>query len=133
MPDVNTSAPVNLIRTGSQFDAGDNPQPGTALCLSGGGYRAMLFHVGALWRLNECGYLKKLARISSVSGGSIAAALLGMKWARLQFDLNHGIARAFEAEVVDPIRRLASRTIDRGAVLGGIFLPGSISDKVTEA
>lgn len=28
-----------------------------ALCLSGGGYRAMLFHLGALWRLNELGYL----------------------------------------------------------------------------
>ena len=26
---------------------------GMALCLSGGGCRAMLFHVGALWRLHE--------------------------------------------------------------------------------
>jgi len=34
---------------------GDNPEPGVALCLSGGGYRAMVFHVGALWRLNELG------------------------------------------------------------------------------
>ena len=41
------------------------------LCLSGGGYRAMLFHAGALWRLNEFALLPKLARISSVSGGSI--------------------------------------------------------------
>ena len=44
-----------------------------ALCLSGGGYRAMLYHVGALWRVNELGMLPKLARISSVSGGSITA------------------------------------------------------------
>ena len=29
------------------------PQDGGALCLSGGGYRAMLFHLGALWTLNE--------------------------------------------------------------------------------
>ena len=34
-----------------------------ALCLSGGGYRAMLFHVGTLWRLNELAYLQKLRRI----------------------------------------------------------------------
>jgi NTE family protein len=27
------------------------PELGTALCLSGGGYRAMLFHLGAIWRL----------------------------------------------------------------------------------
>ena len=26
---------------------------GVGLCLSGGGYRAMLFHVGAVWRLHE--------------------------------------------------------------------------------
>ena len=44
-----------------------------ALCLSGGGYRAMLFHVGMLWRLNEVGLLSQMDRISSVSGGSIAA------------------------------------------------------------
>ena len=45
-------APVELINTGSRHA---DPQPGLALCLSGGGYRAMLFHVGALWRLNEVG------------------------------------------------------------------------------
>ena len=28
-------------------------EDGIALCLSGGGYRAMLFHVGAILRLNE--------------------------------------------------------------------------------
>ena len=39
----------------------------------------MLFHVGALWRLNELGYLKQLTRVSSVSGGSIAAAVLGQR------------------------------------------------------
>ncbi len=42
---------------------------GVALCLSGGGYRAMLFHLGAIIRLNELGGLKTLARVSSVSGG----------------------------------------------------------------
>jgi NTE family protein len=28
------------------------PTPGVALCLSGGGFRAMLFHTGVLRRLN---------------------------------------------------------------------------------
>src|SRR6266481_444265 len=46
-----------------------NLEEGIALCLSGGGYRAMLFHAGVLWRLNEIGILRKLDRISSVSGG----------------------------------------------------------------
>src|SRR5258706_9526211 len=44
-----------------------------ALCLSGGGYRAMLFHMGALLRLNDAGLLRRLARVSSVSGGSLTA------------------------------------------------------------
>src|SRR4029450_2758465 len=58
------------------------PIDATALALSGGGYSAMLFHTGVLWRLHENGQLAKLRRISSVSGGSIVAALLGLKWKR---------------------------------------------------
>ena len=56
---------------------------GIALCLSGGGYRAMMFHAGVLIRLNQLGVMKKLSRVSSVSGGSITAALLGMNWKKL--------------------------------------------------
>lgn len=41
-------------------DKGKKPEKGMALCLSGGGYRAMLFHAGVLWRLNELGFLPKL-------------------------------------------------------------------------
>lgn len=107
------------------------PAPGIALCLSGGGYRAMVFHLGVLWRLNELGYLARLDRISSVSGGSITAALLGLKWAALEFD--QGVARRLVEEVVDPIRAFACETIDVGSVLGGIFLPGTISEKVAKA
>ncbi|MCK4790909.1 MAG: patatin-like phospholipase family protein [Desulfobacteraceae bacterium] len=103
-----------------------------ALCLSGGGYRAMLFHLGALWRLNELGYLKKLARISSVSGGSITSAVLGMNWSMLKFDDNL-FAGNFISQVVRPIRNLASKTIDRKAILSGILTPGSISQKATKA
>ena len=33
----------------------------------------MLFHLGALMRLNQAGHMLKLKRISSVSGGSITA------------------------------------------------------------
>ncbi|MEZ2329725.1 patatin-like phospholipase family protein [Mesorhizobium sp. RCC_202] len=55
------------------------------LCLSGGGYRAMLFHAGALCRLNEAGLLAKLDMVSSVSGGSIAAGLLAVLWPRFTF------------------------------------------------
>lgn len=105
------------------------PQKGVALCLSGGGYRAMVFHVGALWRLNEAGMLPDLGRVSSVSGGSITAGVLGMNWAELDFD-THGVAGAFEEQVVEPIRQMASTTIDRGSVLTGLMLPGSVSSRL---
>src|SRR5438874_1424866 len=110
------------------------PIEGTALCLSGGGYRAMVFHLGALWRLNELGMLRTLSRISSVSGGSITAGVLGSRWRELDFDLTTGIARAFADKVARPIQDLASKTIDVGAVLIGALLPGMhISDRVESA
>jgi NTE family protein len=45
------------------------------LALSGGGFRAALFHVGVLARLAEIGILRRVEVISSVSGGSIIGAL----------------------------------------------------------
>jgi NTE family protein len=47
-----------------------------AVCLSGGGLRAALFHLGALRRLNELGILRRVDTVASVSGGSILAAFL---------------------------------------------------------
>jgi NTE family protein len=104
---------------------GDHAEPGIALCLSGGGYRAMLFHVGALWRLNEAGYLAKLDRVSSVSGGSMTNGALALGWDKLDFDEN-GVARAFGPAFVDPVRKLAGKTVDLWAIVLGILLPGSI-------
>ncbi|MDH4371626.1 MAG: patatin-like phospholipase family protein [Nitrospira sp.] len=97
----------------------------TGLCLSGGGYRAMLFHVGSLWRLYESGLLAECTRITSVSGGSITAAVLGLTWNKLNVT-NPDVPR-FVEHVVAPIRGLAEETIDRPSVLKGLFLPGSVS------
>ena len=91
-------------------DKGRVPEEGLALCLSGGGYRAMVFHVGVLWRLNEVGLLPKLDRISTVSGGSITAGVLGTKWSQLEFV--DGVARKFVDIFVDPVRRMAGTGID---------------------
>ena len=61
--------------------------PTIALCLSGGGLRATLFHFGLVkaLRAHDKGNLNALAavrEIYSVSGGSIAAAHLVRHWAR---------------------------------------------------
>jgi NTE family protein len=86
-------------------------RPGIALALSGGGFRATLFHLGALWRLNELGYLKKLDRITSVSGGSIVNGVLGMQWKSLSFDDN-GVADNFVKKIANPVRHFCNRRID---------------------
>jgi NTE family protein len=44
---------------------------GMCLALSGGGFRATLFHLGAIRRLSELGALDNLASITGVSGGGI--------------------------------------------------------------
>jgi NTE family protein len=85
----------------------------------------MLFHVGSLWRLNQAAYLPKLDRVSSVSGGSITAAVLASRWGQLNFDAN-GVASEddFNKAVVAPLRDFAGRTIDVPAVLLGTLIPG---------
>jgi NTE family protein len=112
----------------------DTPSPqleeGIGLALSGGGYRAMVFHVGALIRLNEVGLLRKIKRVSSVSGGSITAGVLGTSWRDLEFMAD--VASNFEI-VVERVREMAEVTVDAGAIIGGILLPGSISDRVSQA
>lgn len=106
------------------------PEDGIGLALSGGGYRAMVFHVGALIRLNEVALLRKIKRISSVSGGSITAGVLGTSWKDLKF--TGDVASNFDI-VVNRIRKMADTSVDAGAIIGGILLPGSISDRVAKA
>jgi NTE family protein len=88
---------------------------GRALCLSGGGYRAALFHLGATRRLNELGILASLTTLSGVSGGSIVANLLADP--RLDFASNDGVVGGFDEHVAAPLQQLASRNIRTPALL----------------
>lgn len=102
----------------------DEPRDVIGLCLSGGGYRAMLYHAGTLLRLHELGVLPRVARVSSVSGGSIAAGVLALAWN----DLRPGRA-SFLEKVVAPLRRLADHTLDVPSVLGALG-DGGVGDHV---
>jgi NTE family protein len=97
-------------------------KPGIAICLSGGGYRAMLFHLGALRRLNELGLLWACDRFSSVSGGSLTAGVLATRWSQLDFAPN-GVATNFDI-VEAPVMEQAGRRVDIPAVVVGL-LPGT--------
>ena len=98
---------------------------GAALGLSGGGYRASLFHLGALWRLNEIGWLKRLKRVDGVSGGAIVAAWLGLRWSRLRFS-PAGVAENFAPDIAAPLRRLAAQVLDIPVGIAALVLPVSI-------
>lgn len=134
MPDVQEQPPLvpgSPVRSIPADMAAAGPEAGRALCLSGGGYRAMLFHVGAVWRLYDSGQLPSLKRISSVSGGSITAGVLALKWNAL----TTGAPRrtTFESELVKPLRKMAGKTIDVSAAVLGFLLPGVASDWIASA
>jgi len=93
--------------------------------MSGGGFRSTLFQVGALRRMNELGLLSKLACVSGVSGGSIAAAQLGIAWPSLAFDRTTGVgaAAAFDQGVLEPLMKFCSKTIDIPAAIDALVNP----------
>lgn len=103
-------------------------EPGIALALSGGGFRATLFHIGSCWRLTELGILPKLTRVSSVSGGSIFAGVLAAAWERLiaSPDIAH-----YQELVVDPLRAFCKQQINSVAIGEGLLTPWkSVSDVI---
>ncbi len=82
---------------------------GMALCLSGGGFRATLFHLGALRRLNELGVLAKITTITSVSGGSIMAAHLA---SAVSWPVRGPIPDSeWEKRVEEPLRAFARKNL----------------------
>ena len=103
----------------------DQPLPktsrkGIGLCLSGGGFRASLFHMGALRRLNELGILNRpdFRTITSVSGGSITAAVLATALAKQEKD-KHGplSTEEWDREVRDALRAFTKKDVRTGPFL----------------
>jgi len=66
------------------------------LALSGGGFRATLYHLGLTRFLRDAGLLSKVTHITSVSGGSIFAAHLVLNWGRYNGSPNDFDAAASE-------------------------------------
>jgi Vacuolar protein sorting-associated protein 62 len=75
------------------------------LCVSGAGYRAALFNLGALTRLNELGLLAGTETVCAVAGGSILGALLAT---RVPWPL-YGAFREWPEQVAEPLREICSR------------------------
>jgi predicted acylesterase/phospholipase RssA len=69
------------------------------LALSGGGFRASLFHLGLVRFLRDADLLRHVTHITSVSGGSIVAAHLVLNWSRYT-----GTPQEFEAAAAEVLR-----------------------------
>ena len=116
-----SSGSLTLGRLGG-LAPGEADRGEKALWLSGGGYRAALFHLGALTRLNELGILAQTGTVGAVSGGSIVAALLAT---RVSWPLDGGY-REWPERVAEPMRAIARRNARARAFLRRPF-PGAPS------
>jgi len=93
-----------------------------ALALSGGGYRATLFHLGALRRLNEVGVLGRASRIVSVSGGSL---LLGFLASRVPETLafENGVnPDDWEEKISKPVHAFVTEDLRTSQIIRNFFL-----------
>jgi NTE family protein len=104
----------SVLRTPSR-----EQRKGMALCLSGGGFRAALFHLGALRRLNELGILSDVDTISAVSGGSILAAHLVERIP--QWPAEGEVIEDWDERVVQPFRAITGKNFRTGPVLRRLF------------
>src|SRR2546423_642547 len=75
------------------------------LALSGGGFRASFFHLGALRRLAELDLLRHVTDISTVSGGSIVAAHYYLHFKRVFERQNGVLVREHYLEIVDAVEK----------------------------
>ena len=115
----------------------EEKRDGAALCMSGGGDRAALFHLGALRRLNELGVLSKIGTFTSVSGGSIVAAQLATWLTRAEREPGKPVD-GFDDGVAKPMRAFAARDVRTGAALARLhprnwLTPGAQSEALAEA
>ncbi len=92
------------------------------LCLSGGGFRAAIYHLGVLRWLNEQGVLPRLKTVSCVSGGSIVGAHLlatfGTDWPRAPLSNEEWFTR-----IVEPFWGVVNRNLRTRPLLKKIFWP----------
>jgi NTE family protein len=112
-------APANYAEN-TYLPLPEDERNGIALCLSGGGFRAALFHLGALRRLNEWGILQQVKTITAVSGGSMIAAHLVStlhKWRPGPMPVSE-----WDEQVAAPFRAFASRNLSAAPVAIGWLL-----------
>lgn len=101
---VNNEAALAKGTASQGIEAPEIGQLEIALALSGGGARAMAFHLGVLRYLAEQGMLERVSRVSTVSGGSLLVGLIFN-----QCNMNWPSSAGFVEQVYEPLRTQMSR------------------------
>jgi NTE family protein len=83
-------------------------KPRISLALSGGGFRASLFHLGTLRAIVEQGWAPRVDAISTVSGGSIIGAFIALRWSQMLAE--GGDPAAYQRVIVEPFVRQVTRS-----------------------
>ncbi|MBK5256297.1 MAG: patatin-like phospholipase family protein, partial [Vicinamibacteria bacterium] len=95
---------------------------GIGLCLSGGGFRATLFHLGAIQRLFELGIARSpdFETVASVSGGSLTCAQWAIAEAQAKGE-NRNLD--FARDITRPILSLTGTDLRTGPLAKKLLLP----------
>jgi NTE family protein len=105
---------------------------GIGLCLSGGGFRATLFHLGAIQRLFELGIATSpdFDTVASVSGGSLTCAQWAIAEARRKGSVAEGSVTVpveatldFTRDIARPILTLTGTDLRTGPLAKKLLLP----------
>ncbi len=120
------TAPLNALVGGAEGAVRRAYIGKVGLALSGGGFRASLFHIGVLARLAECNILRRVEVLSCVSGGSIVGAFYYLKLRRLLQSKRDGEIE--DVEYLTLVRELADEFLD------GVRqdLRGRLSEDITD-
>src|ERR1700733_6504900 len=85
------------------------------LCLSGGGYRATLFHLGVIDCLVQSGRIRDVKEVYGVSGGAFAAAHLAHNWEA------YADEKTFETPAKDLLKHINKGIIDEILLTSFVF------------
>jgi len=113
---------ADLPTPDSEDETPPSRRRGIGLCLSGGGFRATLFHLGAIQRLFELGITSRpdFDTVASVSGGSLTSAQWAIAEAQARAE-NRSVD--FTRDIARPLLALTSSDIRTGAMAKKFLLP----------
>ncbi len=119
---------------------GSAPRKKLGLALSGGGFRASLFHLGVLKRMAELNLLRRVEVLSTVSGGSIIGALYMLLLKQKMLEHNRALGNEHYVEIIHRLEKTMIRAVRRNlrnrlwlnplGMLGVLLTPYNLGERM---